>query len=159
MQHVFMIGAKSLGAYGGYETFVNKLTEYHQNNPDIKYHVAVKANGLGAGVPEGAIRTSQSTYLYHNADCFEIRIPEKLGSAQAIYYDCAALRQSIQIIKTQKIQNPIVYIMTCRIGPFFRHYAKQIKKLGGRIYLNPDGHQDIIWTTRKNTDKSSNLAA
>lgn len=30
MQHVFLVGAKSLGAYGGYETFINKLTEYHQ---------------------------------------------------------------------------------------------------------------------------------
>ena len=25
-QHVFLVGAKSLGAYGGYETFINKLT-------------------------------------------------------------------------------------------------------------------------------------
>ena len=32
VQHVFLVGAKSLGTYGGYETFVNKLTEYHQNN-------------------------------------------------------------------------------------------------------------------------------
>ena len=31
VQHVFLVGAKSLGAYGGYETFVYKLTEYHQN--------------------------------------------------------------------------------------------------------------------------------
>lgn len=31
VQNVFLIGAKSLGAYGGYETFVYKLTEYHQN--------------------------------------------------------------------------------------------------------------------------------
>ncbi len=29
---IFLVGAKSLGAYGGYETFVYKLTEYHQNN-------------------------------------------------------------------------------------------------------------------------------
>lgn len=43
VQNVFLIGAKSLGAYGGYETFVYKLTEYHQNNPNIKYHVACKA--------------------------------------------------------------------------------------------------------------------
>ena len=27
VQHVFLVGAKSLGAYGGYETFVYKLTE------------------------------------------------------------------------------------------------------------------------------------
>ncbi len=141
LQHIFLVGAKSLGAYGGYETFINKLTEYHQNNPDFKYHVAVKANGQGAGVPDGAVRTSSSTYIYHNADCFEISIPEKLGPAQAIYYDCAALKKSIQIIKDEKIKNPIVYIMTCRIGPFFNYYAKYIKKIGGKIFLNPDGHE------------------
>ena len=47
VQHVFLVGAKSLGAYGGYETFVYKLTEYHQNKKNIKYHVACKANGDG----------------------------------------------------------------------------------------------------------------
>ena len=30
VQHVYLVGAKSLGAYGGYETFVYKLTEYHR---------------------------------------------------------------------------------------------------------------------------------
>lgn len=140
MQHVFLVGAKSLGAYGGYETFVNKLTEYHQNNKNIKYHVAVKANGQGAAVPDGAIKNKDG-YLYHNADCFEIKIPEKLGPAQAIYYDCAALKKSIEIIKEQRIESPIVYIMTCRIGPFFNNYAQQIHKLGGKVFLNPDGHE------------------
>ena len=43
MQHVFIVGSKGIpGAYGGYETFVDKLTEYHQNNENIKYHVACK---------------------------------------------------------------------------------------------------------------------
>ena len=140
MQHVFLVGAKSLGAYGGYETFINKLTEYHQSNPDIKYHVAVKANGQGASVPDG-VEVVDGRYTYHNADCFQIKIPEKLGPAQAIYYDCAALAQSIKIIKQQKIQNPIVYIMTCRIGPFFNYFCRAIRKLGGRVFLNPDGHE------------------
>lgn len=66
VQHVFLVGAKSLGAYGGYETFINKLTEYHQDNPNIKYHVVVKANGQGAAVavPETAVRTSVTMYEY-----------------------------------------------------------------------------------------------
>ena len=140
MQHIFLVGAKSLGAYGGYETFIDKLTEYHADNENLKYHVAVKANGQGASIPEGVV-VKEGRYTYHNADCFQIKIPEKLGSAQAIYYDCAALAQSINIIKEEKIKEPIVYIMTCRIGPFFEHYAKKIKKLGGKIYLNPDGHE------------------
>jgi len=140
MQHVFLVGAKSLGAYGGYETFINKLTEYHQDNAKLKYHVAVKANGQGAGMSDGAVRC-EGGYTYHNADCFEIAIPEKLGPAQAIYYDCAALNKSIEIIKKEKIKNPIVYIMTCRIGPFFNYYARQIHALGGKVFLNPDGHE------------------
>ena len=140
MQHVFLVGAKSLGAYGGYETFINKLTEYHQYNPDIKYHVAVKANGQGASVPDG-VEVVNSRYTYHNTDCFQISIPEKLGPAQAIYYDCAALKKSIEIIKDEGIEHPIVYIMACRIGPFMKHFYKEIHKLGGVLYLNPDGHE------------------
>ena len=41
MQHIFIVGSKGIpGNYGGYETFVDKLTEYHQNEPNIRYHVA-----------------------------------------------------------------------------------------------------------------------
>ena len=140
MQHVFLVGAKSLGAYGGYETFINKLTEYHQSHPDIKYHVAVKANGQGASVPDGAVWNCDR-YTYHNADCFQIKIPECLGSAQAIYYDCKALGRCVEIIKEEGIEHPIVYVMACRIGPFFNHYVKKIHRLGGRVFLNPDGHE------------------
>ena len=140
MQQVFLVGAKSIGAYGGYETFINKLTEYHQSNPDIKYHVAVKSNGQGASLPDD-VEVVNGRYTYHNADCFQIKIPEKLGPAQAIYYDCVALKKSIEIIKEEKISNPIVYIMTCRIGPFFNSFCRAIHKLGGRVFLNPDGHE------------------
>lgn len=143
-KHVFLVGAKSLGAYGGYETFINKLTEYHKNNPKIKYHVAVKANGAGAMNPnetEGVKIINDREFVYHNADCFMISIPEKIGAAQAIYYDCKAIKKCIDIIEEKKIDEPIIYIMACRIGPFFKKYVKKIHELGGKIYLNPDGHE------------------
>lgn len=143
-QHIFLVGAKSLGTYGGYETFINKLTEYCQNNNRIKYYVACKANGSGCMDPkttEGAEIISDHEFLYHNAHCFQIQVPEKLGAIQAIYYDVAALKECIRIIKTQKIALPIVYIMACRIGPFMKHFYKEIHKLGGIVYLNPDGHE------------------
>lgn len=144
VQHVFLVGAKSLGAYGGYETFIDKLTEYHQNNERIKYHVACKSNGDGHMDPyntDGAKVISNQNFVYHNAECFRIHVPEKLGSAQAIYYDVVSLHQCCRIIRTQKIEHPIVYIMACRIGPFMKHYYKVIHKLGGMVYLNPDGHE------------------
>ena len=143
VQHVFLVGAKSLGAYGGYETFVYKLTEYHQNNEKIKYHVACKANGDGCmdeSKVDGAKRISANEFEFHNAHCFKIHIPQ-IGPAQAIYYDVVALRECCKYIKENKIQNPIVYIMACRIGPFAKHYYKKIHKLGGKVYLNPDGHE------------------
>jgi rhamnosyltransferase len=144
VQHVWLIGAKSLGAYGGYETFINKLTEYHQNNKSIRYHVACKANGDGCMDPaktEGAKILSDKVFLYHNALCYRISIPEKLGPAQAIYYDVQALKECCRYIEKHKIPHPIVYIMACRIGPFIKKYYDKIHKLGGKVYLNPDGHE------------------
>ena len=150
VQHVFLVGAKSLGAYGGYETFVYKLTEHHQDKKNIKYHVACKANGDGCmdeTKVEGVTRINNHEFEFHNARCFKIDIPQ-IGAAQAIYYDIAALKTCCKYIKEQKINHPIVYIMACRIGPFAGHFYKEIHKLGGSVYLNPDGECEIIWETR-----------
>lgn len=149
VQHVFLVGAKGLGAYGGYETFVNKLTEYHQDDPRIKYHVACKANGDGCmdvmeteGVSSIVKRNGQIVeFTYQNARCFMIKIPEKLGAAQAIYYDVKALRECCKYIREKQITRPIVYVMACRIGPLMKHIYKRIHKLDGKVYLNPDGHE------------------
>lgn len=128
VQHVFIVGSKGIpGNYGGYETFVDKLTEYHRNNPNLKYHVACKAKDT-------------KTFEYHNADCFDVKVPS-IGPAQAIYYDVAALSQCVKYIKQHDIQHPIVYILACRIGPFASHFQKVIHKLGGKLYINPDGHE------------------
>lgn len=135
--------SKAFGAYGGYETFVYKLTEYHQNNPNIKYHVACKANGDGymdETKLDNVKRISDTEFEFHNARCFKIHIPQ-IGAAQAIYYDVAALRECCKYIKKNNIEKPIVYIMACRIGPFAKHFYKEIHKLGGKVYLNPDGHE------------------
>lgn len=143
VQNVYLVGAKSLGAYGGYETFVYKLTEYHQNKENIKYHVACKANGDGCmdeSKVEGVTKINDHEFELHNAHCFKIDIPQ-IGPAQAIYYDVAALKVCCEHIKKNHIPHPIVYIMACRIGPFAGHFYKEIHKLGGKVYLNPDGHE------------------
>ena len=149
VQHVYLVGAKSLGAYGGYETFVYKLTEYRQNKENIKYHVACKANGDGCmdeSKFEGVTKINDHEFELHNAHCFKIDVPQ-IGPAQAIYYDVAALKTCCEHIKKNHIPHPIVYIMACRIGPFAAHFYKEIHKLGGTVFLNPDGHE---WITNVN---------
>ena len=128
MQHVFIVGSKGIpGAYGGYETFVDKLTEYHAQDDRLKYHVACK--------DQKNFETE-----YHNARCFHVKVPN-IGPAQAIWYDVAALHQCCAYIEKHHIEHPIVYILACRIGPFAAHYQRRIHKLGGVVYVNPDGHE------------------
>jgi len=128
MQHVFIVGSKGIpGAYGGYETFVDKLTEYHQDHKELKYHVACKS-------------TESGEFEYHNARCFQVKVPN-IGPAQAIWYDVAALKHCCDYIATNRIEKPIVYILACRIGPFMAHFTRRIHKLGGKVFVNPDGHE------------------
>ena len=144
VQHVFIVGAKGF-TYGGYETFLRKLTEYHQSDRQIQYHIACKANGAGrtdeTELP-GAEALSDTEYLFQNAHCFKVKSPD-LRSAQAIVYDMLALRYCVRYIKKHKIQHPIVYVLSSRVGPVMGHYARQIHKLGGQYFNNPDGRESL----------------
>ncbi len=143
LQHVFIVGAKSLGAYGGYETFLYKLTEYHKNNKNIKYHIACKSNGDGCMDEtkiENVEKVSEFEFIYNNAHCFKIHVPQ-IGAAQAILYDVMALNYCCNYIKENNIKDAIVYILACRIGPFAELFKNKIHKLGGKVLVNPDGHE------------------
>lgn len=134
MQNVFIIGSKGIpSAYGGFESFVDRLTFFRKSN-DINYHVACAVE------PEEWTAQTEKEFSYNNARCFRIKW-KKLGAARAIFYDVDALKECIDYIKANKIEQPIVYVLACRIGPFFNHYVKKIHKLGGKVYVNPDGHE------------------
>ena len=127
MKHVFIIGSKGIPAkYGGFETFVEKLTEYKKSE-DILYHVACMAE-------------NEEEFEHNNAKCFNVKVPN-IGPAKAVYYDIAAFKRCLQYIEQQNIQNPIVYVLACRIGPFVNHFKKKLEKMGGKMYVNPDGHE------------------
>lgn len=127
-QHVFIVGSKGIpAAYGGFETFVEKLTEYRKQE-NIQYHVAVLSDHT-------------EEYEHNGAHCFCIKVPN-VGSAKAIYYDCAALNYCLKYCKKHpEISKPIFYVLACRIGPFISHFKRQIRALGGKLYVNPDGHE------------------
>lgn len=133
-QHVYIIGSKGIPAkYGGFETFVEKLTEY-QSDDKIQYHVACMAeNSAKSGI-------DAKNFEYNGAHCFNVDVP-KIGPARAIYYDIAALKQAIQIAQKNQDQRPIFYVLACRIGPFIGSLKQQIKQMGGRLFVNPDGHE------------------
>ncbi|CEQ31477.1 glycosyltransferase [[Clostridium] sordellii] len=127
MKHVFIIGSKGIPAkYGGFETFVEKLTEQKKSKA-IKYHVSCLAQ-------------DNNEFEHNGARCFNINVPN-IGAAKAVYYDIASLKECISYIKVNNIEKPIVYILACRIGPFVGKYKRQLEKIGGTLLVNPDGHE------------------
>ncbi|MFC4652174.1 beta 1-4 rhamnosyltransferase Cps2T [Lactococcus nasutitermitis] len=127
-KHIYIIGSKGIPAkYGGFETFVEELTG-HQINKTLKYHIACLSE------------QAKDNFIYNDAECFNI-VKKKIGPANAIYYDLAALKYSINNIKKNHYQNAIIYILACRIGPFIGTYKKQMKQLGITLLVNPDGHE------------------
>lgn len=82
-QHVFIIGCKGIPAkYGGFETFVDKLTEY-QTDKSICYHVACAAE-------REDYDRAQSRFRCHRAQCV-VFAWRQIGPARAIAYDIEAL--------------------------------------------------------------------
>ena len=127
MKHVFVIGSKGIPAqYGGFETFVEKLTE-GQQCAEIKYHVACLAD-------------NNNEFEHNGAHCFNVKVPN-IGPAKAVYYDMKAFEYCNRYIKRKQIDDAVVYVLACRIGPFINYYKKQLIKLGGTLYINPDGHE------------------
>lgn len=141
--HVFILGSKGIPArYGGFETFVDKLVS-GQVDSSITYHVAClqAATEYEAGVlAENCRRTGEHTFEYRGAQCYNIKAKE-VGPARAVFYDIDALHWAISYVKAHHIERPIFYVLACRIGPFIGHIKKEIVKLGGVLYVNPDGHE------------------
>ena len=126
-KNVFIIGSKGIPAkYGGFETFLEKLTEKRKSD-DIRYHVS-------------CLSDNEKEFEYNGERCFNVKVPN-IGSAKAVYYDIVALKKCLEYIEKNSIKDPIVYILACRIGPFVGHYKKRLKKLGGTLFVNPDGHE------------------
>ena len=131
---VFIVGSKGIPAkYGGFETFVEKLTEFQQDK-DIQYYVAcMRENSAKSGI-------TADTFEHNGAKCYNIDVPN-IGPARAIAYDIAALNKAIEIAKENNDQAPIFYVLACRIGPFISGIKKKIKAIGGTLMVNPDGHE------------------
>lgn len=124
-KNVFLIGSNGIPAkYGGFETFVENLTA-NKINQNIKYHVA-------------CIGKDNSEFEYNNSRCFNIKVPN-IGAAKAEYYDLVALERTIKYIKKNNIKNAIVYILGTGVGLFIGIYKRRLKKLGAKVYVNPDG--------------------
>lgn len=126
-KNIFIIGSKGIPAqYGGFETFVDQLTS-RKTNDDIQYHVSCLAD-------------DNLEFEHNKARCFNVKV-RKIGGATAVLYDVMSLRRCVDYIRKHNLKECIVYILACRIGPFFYVYKRKLEKLGAQVCVNPDGHE------------------
>lgn len=132
-RHIFIVGCKGIPTrYGGFETFVDKLTEYTKDE-SIQYHVS-------RILDDSEYDENNTEYEYNGAHCFDIK--QRMGGPQkAIFYDVDAIKYSIDYIKKYNLKEPVIYVLACRIGPFIGKFEREIHELGGQLYVNPDGHE------------------
>lgn len=128
---VFLLGSKGIPAnYGGFETFIEKLT-LNQIDKSIQYYVSCQQS------PD---EYKEGMHEHNGAKCFHIKVPN-IGPARAVYYDWMSLKWAIEFIENNKVENAIIFICACRIGPMIAANINKIHKLGAKLIVNPDGHE------------------
>lgn len=125
MTDIFIVASKGIPArYGGFETFADRLVS-GKTTDKIKYHVSCMDN-------------DEKHFDYNGADCFNVKVPLP-GAAGRIFH----VSRVLNIVTKWKQKHPerdaIVYILGCRIGPLLKGHYKKLKKLGVKVYVNPDG--------------------
>ncbi|MEG2353339.1 MAG: DUF1972 domain-containing protein [Clostridium sp.] len=127
MKNIFIIGSKGIPSnYGGFETFVENLTNRKVSN-DIKYYVS-------------CLSDNNEEVIYNDARCFNVKVADT-GSSRAVLYDIEALKRCINIIENENLKDCTIYILACRIGPFIGRYRNKLQKMNVKLFVNPDGHE------------------
>ncbi len=136
MKNIIIIGARGYQYnYGGWETFVTNLIDNYQDK-NVKFHV-----------PEITNEKAKKKKIIgkNNVSCLQIYSPN-LGFVTMFNYAILALKYMKKYIKENNLNNVTIYILGCRVGPFYKTLIRPLKKMGVKIYLNPDG---LEWTREK----------
>lgn len=130
MTDVFLVASKGIPArYGGFETFADRLVR-GRTTDQIQYHVSCMAQKEDRNQPK--------RFEYMGADCFRVKVPLP-GAPGRILHVSMALSQIAGWKKEHPDRDTVVYVLGCRIGPLMKYHAGVLRKLGCRIYVNPDG--------------------
>ena len=136
MKNIFIIGSRGYQAnYGGWETFVTNLVDNY-NDKKSKFYVTELTHN----------KNDDNKIIKKNkAQCIEI-YSKNLGFVTMFIYAIKALKSVKRIIKNENLENCIIYVLGCRIGPFYKSLIKPLKKRNIKIFLNPDG---LEWKREK----------
>ena len=144
-RHIYLTGARSIGQYGGYESFVYELIRHGDLAETLSYHVTCLAGGSGGmdiGKLPGAVMTGKGEFSWQGVHGMLIGVPLAAGGFRTVLYTVKALEKVCGHIRKKRIKDPVVLLMGARLGLLQKVYVRRIHFLGGSVIQMADGHED-----------------
>ena len=128
MKHIFIVGARGYHYnYGGWETFVSNLVDYY-NDKNTIFHISMVTDVKGLN------EEKISDNIYVNP----IYVKSK-GSIKMFIYSIKAYKYYLKYINEQNLKTTYIYVLGLKLFHYLWFNEKKVKKLGIKVFVNPDG--------------------
>lgn len=127
-KNIIIIGARGYEKeYGGWETFVTNLINNYNDKNTTFYVPELNHNKKNSG-----------TEIRNGVICPQIYTPRQ-GFVTMFTFTFKAVLYFKKFIKKEKLENVVMYVVGCKVGPLFTLIHKKLNKMGVKIVINPDG--------------------
>lgn len=126
-KHVFIVGSRGYHfAHGGWETFVDNLVDHYDDTNTI-FHIS-----------ELSFEKKESIHPKKNIYVDYIKVPH-FGHMTMLIQTIKAFKYYLNYIKKNKLKNCYIYVLGLKLAHYLVVKKRKLKKLGIKLYLNPDG--------------------
>lgn len=127
-KNIIIIGARGYEKeYGGWETFVTNLINNYNDKNTTFYVPELNHNKKNSGIE-----------IRNGVICPQIYTPRQ-GFVTMFTFTFKAVLYFKKFIKKEKLENVVMYVVGCKVGPLFTLIHKKLTKMGVKIVINPDG--------------------
>lgn len=135
-KNIIIIGSRGYKyPYGGWETFVTNLVA-NKADVDTKYFIPNLTHDK---------ELDQKIVEVDGVTCPYIYVP-KQGFVTMFTFTIKAIRYFIKYLKQNKMENTIMMVLGCKVGPIFPFWLPKLHRLGVKVIINPDG---LEWKREK----------
>ena len=135
-KNIIIIGARGYKFnYGGWETFVTNLVK-NTKDKTVKYYIPNLTHEKDK---------DQKVAIVDEVTCPYIYVP-KQGFVTMFTFTIKAINYFIKYIKENHLENTVLVILGCKVGPLFPFWIPKLHKLKTKVIINPDG---LEWKREK----------
>ncbi|MBR6073437.1 MAG: DUF1972 domain-containing protein [Bacilli bacterium] len=136
MKNIIIIGSRGYKYnYGGWETFVTELVN-NTKDKNVKYYIPYLTHDKSEDKKITNTNNLEQVNLY----------TKSMGFPTMFVFTIKSIKYYIKYVKENNMKNTVMLILGSKIGPLMPKYYNQLKRLGVKVVMNPDG---IEWKRDK----------